>query len=169
MLLSQTPPLERLVAESAQLRASSPIANADRPSFADEFKRSKWTPVEIALRDWIESRLPTNRAELDRAFPQLKSQLTGDLWRAGLVEPEKPVAFAGYVSDLTFSHPAEDNDLLIVRTEITVPCGADDFFYLYRYSPAGWTRVLESANTGDIGNYLPICEYRFRTLMEAVS
>jgi hypothetical protein len=154
VLLAQTAPLERLAAESTQLRAFSPIAKADDPSFPDEFKRNKWTPVETALRDWIESRLPANRTELDRALPQLNSQLTADLWRAGLFEPEKPVAFAGYVSDLTISRPAEDANLLIVRTAMTVPCGADDSFYLYRYSSAGWTRLLESANTGDIGNYL---------------
>jgi hypothetical protein len=76
VLFSQTAPLERLAAESAQLRASSPIAKADGPSFPNEFKRGKWTPAETALRDWIESRLPTNRAELDRALPQLQSQLT---------------------------------------------------------------------------------------------
>ncbi len=106
------------------------------------------------MRDWIESRLPANLGELDRAFPQLEPQLNAELWRAGISVPQNAISDAGYVSKLAFSRLATESDLLIVQTAVTVPCGADDNFYLYRFSSSGWTRLLESANTGDIGSNL---------------
>jgi len=143
-LFGQQAELKRLVAESQRLRALKTPSN-----------RASWTELKDLLRDWIESRLPGNSAELNAAFPGLEARMTAELSRAGLLEPETldPMT-TGYVPPLKLLRPAEIPGALIVQAGISVPCGDDESIYVYRFSPKGRDRLLEEHGKHDFGDYV---------------
>jgi hypothetical protein len=75
----------------------------------------------------IESRLPANLSTLETASSSLEAQLTAELWRAGMFQPEKPGSAVGYISSLSVQRPAEYPNVVIVQSGISVPCGSDVF------------------------------------------
>ena len=80
-LFGQSAGLDRLVAESARIRA---LIKTDG--------EEESTDLKSLLRDCIETHLPENGTELDAEFPSLEARLTADLRRAGLWKPEKSTA-----------------------------------------------------------------------------
>jgi hypothetical protein len=153
VLLGDQGALESLVAESVRLRGLTPIAVQHHDHF-NEVTRGDWTELENRLRNWIESRLPANLSILETAFPSLQAQMTAELWRAGVFEPDRPGGAVGYISLLNVLHPAEYPNVMIIQTGISVPCGSDVSFYLYRFSSSGWERVLDLNGGGKYGNHL---------------
>lgn len=135
--------LDRLVAESVRLRDLTPAGEYSQDHFA-KVTRSDWMNLEHALRDWVESRLPANTPALDRNYPGLETQMTAELLRAGVLEPKKLNAEAGYISSVKLSRPTEYPGALLVATAITVPCGADSSIYIYRFTTGGRSRILET-------------------------
>ena len=127
--------LVQLVAESVILRSSTEI---------------DWSKQRSALRDWIESRLPRNKAALDADFSNLEARLNAELQQAGLAEPELPNHGFGYVSKVTLSRPA---GVLLVKAGVSVGCGNDESVYIYRFADAR-TRLLEAQGTHKWGSSL---------------
>lgn len=115
-------PLDRAVSEAARVRASKSPSGDD---FSQELKRARENSAgfEAALRDWIESRLPQSKANLEAAFPLLKARLDAELWKAGLLQSEggsldsKP----GFANPVRLSRPAEAPNLLTVIVGAGVP------------------------------------------------
>jgi hypothetical protein len=157
VVFGQQTELDRLVAESVRLRDLTP-AGKYLQDHIGKVTCPDWNNLKHLLRDWIESRLPANLAVLDREYRGLEAQLTAELWRAGVLEPEKPSAEAGYV-ELNFSRPTGYPGALMVEASVTVPCGADDSIYLYHFTADSWSRVLEADGNSVWGN--GVAETRF--------
>lgn len=153
-LFGQSAELDRLVAESARIRSLTPTQKYAGHDTFGSVKRPDWTGLKNLLRDWIESRLPANATELDAEFPSLEARLTADLQRAGLLEPEKATADAGYIASLKLSRAAEYPGGLMVQAGITVPCGSDGSIYLYHFTTATRARVLDASGAREWGNNL---------------
>ncbi|MGA2740431.1 MAG: hypothetical protein ABSG65_23715 [Bryobacteraceae bacterium] len=151
VVFGQQTELDRLVAESIRLRELTPVGQYSQDPFG-KVTRPDWTNLKHFLRDWIESRLPANLAALDREYQGLGAQLTAELWRAGLTEPEKPSAEAGYVSSVNLSRPMEYPGVLMVEAGVTVPCGFDVSIYIYHYKTDSRIRLLEADGNGKWGN-----------------
>lgn len=142
--LSGQDELNRLVAESVPLRGSTDI---------------DWTKQKDALRDWIESRLPDNIAQLKPDFSNLETRLNAELRQAGLAEPDTPADLGfGYVSKLRLTRPAEYPEALVAQAGVSVGCGNDESTYVYRFSQKR-DRLLEAHGNGKWGN--GIFETRF--------
>jgi hypothetical protein len=135
--------LSHLVAESVPLRSSADI---------------DWTQQKSALRDWIESRLPSNVAQLNADFSILETRLNAELRQAGLAEPEDPNVGFGYVSRLKLTRPAEYPEALVVQAGVSAGCGNDESVYIYRFSQKR-VRLLEAHGNGKWGS--GIFETRF--------
>ena len=129
-----------VVAESVRLRGLS------------ELKRPDWTEFQNRLRNWLESRLPADISTLEAALPTLEARLTSELSRAGMLASSHDVA--GYVSVLKVSRPAEHPNTVIIESGISVGCGSDVSFDLYRFSSNSWERVLDAHGTAEWGNEL---------------
>jgi hypothetical protein len=114
VVFGQQAELDRLVAESTRLRAMTPAGEYPWDHFG-KVRRPEWTNLKHLLRDWIESRLPANLPALDREYRGLEAQLKAELERAGVLEPEKPAARAGYVSSVKLSRAADYPGALLVR------------------------------------------------------
>lgn len=142
--------LDRLVTESVRLRELTPAVKVERPD---------WTNLKHLLRDWIESRLPANLPALDQGYQGLEAQLTAELRRASVLEPEKPSAEAGYVASVKLSRPAEYPGALLVEAGVTVPCGFDVSIYLYHFTADSGSSLLEADGNHDWGN--EVAETRF--------
>jgi hypothetical protein len=128
--------LNHLVAESVLLRGSADI---------------DWTRQKSALRDWIESRLPSNVAQLNADFSNLETRLNAELRQAGLAEPEDPSVGFGYISRLKLTRPAEYPEALVVRAGVSAGCGNDESVYVYHFSQKR-VRLLETHGNGKWGN-----------------
>ncbi len=143
--------LESLLAASAHLRS---LAKSDAEIGAfGALTPAQWKGYEASLRDWIETRLPSDRSALEARFPSIETQLTSELLNAGILkrgENEKP----GFVSYLKFSRPDGLSDVLEVQTGVAVPCGVDGSLYLYRITDTSHIRILESHGTSDWGSNL---------------
>lgn len=135
--------LTRLIAESTPLRVSEDV---DR------------TNQKNALRDWIESRLPTNITELDASFGNLEARFNSELEQAGVAEPENSEVGTGYISKLELLRTAEFPGALVVRAGVSVHCGTDDSVYVYRFSDTR-TRLIEARGTFEWGS--DVLETRF--------
>ncbi len=140
-LFGQSAELDRLVAESARIRA---LIKTDQ--------QVESTDLKNLLRDWIETHLPANATEFDAEFPSLEARLTADLRRAGLLEPEKSTANFGYVDSLKLSRPESYPGGLIVQAGVTVGCGTDVSLYLYHFTATASARVLEANGTHKWGS-----------------
>jgi hypothetical protein len=128
--------LNHLVAESVLLRGSADI---------------DWTRQKSALRDWIESRLPSNVAQLNADFSNLETRLNAELRQAGLAEPEDPSVGFGYISRLKLTRPAEYPEALVVRAGVSAGCGNDESVYVYHFSQAR-SRLLEVQGSHEWGS-----------------
>lgn len=147
VLLGDQGELASLVSESVRLRGLSPIATPH-----EMLTRPDWTELETRLRNWIESRLPANLSALEAAFPTLEAQLTSELWRAGVFQPEKPDAAVGYVSLLKALRPAEYPNVVVVQSGVSAGCGSDVSFYLYHFTSNGRERVLDAKGSNGWGS-----------------
>src|ERR1039457_767839 len=127
--------LNHLVAESVLLRGSADI---------------DWTRQKSALRDWIESRLPSNVAQLNADFSNLEARLNAELRQAGLAEPEDPNVGFGYISRLKLTRPVLYPEALVVEAGVSVGCGHDESVYVYHFSQKR-VRLLETHGNGKIG------------------
>jgi len=143
-LFGQSAELDRLVAESARIRAVIEAHQQVAPT--------EWTDLKSLLRDWIESRLPANAPELEAAFPSLEARLTAELWRSGLLEREKSTREFVYVASLKLSRSESYPGGLMVQAGITVECGTDVSLYLYHFSAKTRSRVLEANGTREWGD-----------------
>ena len=146
----QNEALARLQAEVVKLRTAK-ITNDN----FDEFI----APLRAAQLNWIESKMPKSRAEfLDRAG-RLDEDLKRDLEAAKITPDDAPKkdddqegAGFGYV-DVTVHRLPELPDMAFVTASASIPCGADDSVYAYKFDESGWRRVIDthSQGMGDVG------------------
>ncbi len=154
VLLAQRQDVQRLVAESARVRKITASTPDRDDNYFGKFKRPGWSRLRELLRDWIESRLPTSVEALDAGYAGMEARLTAELRRAGLLEPQKPVAEAGYISSLKFSRLEGYRGALLVEAGITIPCGSDVSIYFYRFTPSRRDRLFEASGGSPNGNDL---------------
>jgi hypothetical protein len=144
MAAAQDEALARLQADAVRMRT----AKLTRDNF-DEIM----APIRVAQRNWIESKLPQSRREfLDRA-ERLEAELERDLKEAGLASDDVPekddfegVGF-GYAS-VNVQRFAELPDMAFVTASATIPCGAEDSVYGYKFDDSGWRRVIDVHDQG---------------------
>jgi hypothetical protein len=145
---AQQPALARVESESLRLR------EAVAPPESDVWKeikavRERSAGLHAAMRDWVESLLPTSRVALNSQFLFLNAKLNADLQRSKLIDAAgtednfKP----GFVNRVQLSRPPEDSEKVAVIIGVNVPCGSDDAIYIYDYSQGEPRRVLESHGT----------------------
>ena len=111
-------------------------------------------PLRAALRDWIESKLPKSRKEfLDRG-QRFDEELERDLKAAKITPDYAPKkdddpegAGFGYASVMVHRLP-ELPDMAFVTASATIPCGAEDSIYAYKFDASGWRRVIVAHSEG---------------------
>ena len=139
--VAQDEALARLQVEAVKLR-SAKITN-------DNFDESM-SPVRAAQRNWIESKLRKRRKEfLDRA-EHLDEELKRDLKAAKITPDDAPKkdddpegAGFGY-AEVTLQRLPELPDMAFVTASATIPCGAEDSVYAYKFDASGWRRVIDA-------------------------
>ena len=144
LLFGRETPLEKLQHEAVRLRRPH---GEKGPGEEVEGREA----LHRALREWIESQLPRNKAELAGEPTRLNSKLQDELEKAGMTPPDVPETpemigdypEIGYVG-VGVTAAVQLPDTLIVNGWATVPCGSDDAIYLYRFDETGWTRTLEN-------------------------
>jgi hypothetical protein len=155
MLFGQATAFDRLQQEAA--RTKSLLATKES---LDE-QAANVIPLHIALRDWIESRLPQTLGPTGAELRNLETSLQVQLQVAGLSAPaSSDDTPPGYV-DLEFKWLPELPDALIVVGGVSVQCGEDDAFYLYRFHSGGRTRALENhpkSNSGFGGHQFQLSD-----------
>ena len=100
----------------------------------------------MALRDWIESRLPQTLGPTRSELLSLETSLQVQLQIAGLSGPKLPDSddpTPGSVG-LKFEWLPELPNTLIVVGSVSVRCGQDDAVYIYQFHPEGRTRTIEN-------------------------
>ncbi len=157
VLTGQQIELTSLVGASARLRTA--VSSGNEIDDFGKLTRSQLDEYESILRDWIESRLPASSTELDVRFPLLQSQLTAELWRAGVIEQSQLVQRVGDISELQLLRPAEYPGVLLVQTGVTVPCGADQVVFVYRFDTNSHTRLLDARGDSKYGNSIMDAEF----------
>jgi hypothetical protein len=136
-LFGQDPALERLKREAENAK----VAPEDKDAQADDFARV--APLHRALRDWIESRLPADKASIRGSFSNLELEMQKELQTSGLVEDDSfdddlgSNERLGHVS-VQFHEMAELPGTLLVTAGASVPCGEDGAVYGYQF---GATRI----------------------------
>src|SRR5260370_25114752 len=102
-LAAQDPLLEKLVHESTPLRQAdkSPESKSDQV-FAVDKDRS--VAFRDALRDWVESHLPSSKATLDSDVSSFQSKLAAELQRTGLTQGAGSAEY-GHVSRVQIARP----------------------------------------------------------------
>jgi len=118
-LLGQDPALESLSLASARVRDAA--VSMPEGTYAP---RKQLTDLHLALRDWIESRLPKTKAELDAGLPLLTRSLTADLAGAGLLAGDD--FKYGTITGIELSRPAEYPEALLATTSAGAGRGPDD-------------------------------------------
>lgn len=129
---AQDAAFERVQRQAALLETAPP----EKPA-------ARLTELHLALRDWIESRLPESAASTgDLEF--LLDRLTAELHAAGLIPPETADGRPGqgYI-EVKFRRLPELYDTLFVVAGASVECGTDEAVYLYHWDAGGRKRVLE--------------------------
>jgi hypothetical protein len=144
-LCGQDAALAKLVQQAERLRIDAAGA-----SFGPGAPR-RLGGLHAALRDWIESRLPAKEGPPQADVATLQAALTADLRRSGLSVTEDTRMSYGYIGKLELSAPKDTPDLLTVVAGVTVPCGADEAVYVYRFAGGARTRVLEDHPDSDFG------------------
>jgi hypothetical protein len=145
MAAAQDEALARLQAEAVKLRTEKITE--------DTFDKSM-ARLRSAQRDWIESKLLKSRTEfLDRA-DHLGQELDRDLKAAKITPDDAPkkdddpegVGF-GYVG-VTVRRLPELPDMAFVTASATIPCGAEDSVYAYKFDASRWRRVIDARSQG---------------------
>jgi hypothetical protein len=145
MAEAQEETLARLQIEAVKLRTAE--------TTKDNFDTTM-APLRVAERNWIESKLPKSRKEfLDRA-ERLEKELQRDLKEAKITPDEAPEknddpegAGLGYAS-VNVVRFAELPDMAFVTASATIPCGAEDSVYGYKFDATGWKRVINVHDQG---------------------
>jgi hypothetical protein len=109
---------------------------------------------KTALRDWIESELPSSRSGFESSLPSLQSRMTEELRNADVLEPEgqdEDNFVFGFVSNLEVLQPEGFPEVLVITAGVSVPCGHDDSVYAYSFAQGTRQRLLESYDTGTHG------------------
>ena len=144
-IFAQDAALDRLKREAASAKALSEEQQWKVPA-------DKLAALHLALRDWIESRLPKTEREF-RDPGGLETALQGELAKAGLSRPDESNTPApegavwgwpgfGY-AELSFKWFSELPDSLIVIGGVSVMCGVDDAVYMYHFGARERARVFE--------------------------
>lgn len=139
-LLGQDAALVRLVREAQRVKASAEGSAETHVTL---------TALHLALREWIESRLPKNKERLGVEFSSLQASMDAEL-DAGLGRPSGPPPddagpeFPGFgYAGAQVSQMPELPATLFVIGSATMPCGADQAIYVYRFDAKGWKLSLE--------------------------
>jgi hypothetical protein len=106
-------------------------------------------PFHNALRGWIESRLPKSLTDFVSQGDKLSPALAADLAKANLAIDTAPpkedgpegIGF-GYAA-LEFIRFPELPDMVFLNASASIPCGADEAIYAYKFDAARWKRVLD--------------------------
>ena len=154
-LCAQATPLDRLKHEAANVKALSGKDHA-KSGFGIHL-----AALHLALRDWIESRLPQTAGTAGQ-FGYIERALQGELKEAGLEMPNAPASDGalleapgfGYVG-FEFKWLPELPDALFVVAEAGVDCGVDQAVYMYHFDRDGRTRVFDNHPTSDWGYTSP--------------
>ena len=129
--LAQETAMARLKREASSFKSSAP----------DQFP-ARLANLHLALRDWIESRLPRTATSVGE-LKDLEAALADDLQAAGLSLPDAlDNPGAGYVT-VEFRFLPDLYDTLFVVAGATVECGSDQAVYLYHLEAHGRTRLFE--------------------------
>jgi hypothetical protein len=121
---------------SALFAQETPLARLKREAaHAKEAKRPG--DLHAALRDWIESHLPGDKATLGESLSYSESTMRRELKDAGLNADDTPPPAAdddvgpgfGFVA-FEFEQMPELPNTLMVTAGVTLPCGADQAVYL---------------------------------------
>lgn len=144
---AQETPLDRLKREAASLKA---LPNEKLPD--DHITIA--APLHLALRIWIESRLPQDKGLLSQQFRNLESIMQDELEAAGLTGPDGSGAstadtddsyFGGFGGvDVKLTRFPEMPDSLFATAGVSVPCGQDETVYKYDFDAGSRKRVLEN-------------------------
>jgi hypothetical protein len=145
---AQDEALARLQVEAVKLRT----AKITRDNFDEAI-----APLRAAQRNWIESKLPKSRKEfLDRG-ERWDEDLAQDLKTAKIMPDDAPKkddevegVGLGFVG-MTVRRLAELPDMAFVTASATIPCGAEDSVYGYKFDASGWKRVID-AHSPEMGN-----------------
>jgi hypothetical protein len=137
-LFGQTPPFDQLKSEAWRTRALLFAGNGKDES------ANVTTPLRLALRDWIESRLPQTLGPTGAELHNLEAGFLGELHEAGIsvLDSTSDDPGFGYVG-LKFQWLPELPDSLVVITSVGVGCGSDQAVYLYQFHSGNRTRVVE--------------------------
>jgi hypothetical protein len=149
-LFGQDTASERLKREAARVKAyrQEKGATDEHPALV--------ASLHQALRDWIESRLPADKASMPDSFCGLESALQWELKDSGLAEEDPgPLAdddayplYAAFGSvSLQFHQLPELPDILLVTAGTSIPCGDDAAVYGYLFGTTR-TRVIEDYPVG---------------------
>lgn len=146
MAAAQDEALARLQIEAVKLRTAT----------IDDKVEEAIASLRAAQRDWIESKLPKGRKEFLDKSDHLNEELDRDLKAAKVSTDDAPerdfnpsVGF-GYVS-VNMQRFAELPDMAFVTASATIPCGAEDSIYGYKFDASGWRQVVEAHNP-EMGN-----------------
>jgi hypothetical protein len=115
--------------------------------------------LHLALRDWIESRIPGDKASFGHGLSSLESAMRTNLSEAGLDEKHARKLAAnddfgpgvGYV-EFKFQRWPELPDTLLVTAGVSIPCGVDEAAYLYRFDATSRTRAVEDTPGPSFGH-----------------
>jgi hypothetical protein len=141
-VLAQKTAFDRLKREAASLKA------VPEEKITDDHVAMA-APLHLALRDWIESRLPEDKGLLSVTFGNLESSMQDEL-KAGLTSPGASPAATdnaypdGFGAvDVKLTRFPEMPDSLFVTAGVGVPCGEDEAVYKYDFDADSRKRVLE--------------------------
>ena len=143
---AQDPATKKLVTEANRLHETNSSPDFDLKK-ATQDKKDSVGAFSDALRDWVESRLPSSKSALGAQSSSLQNRLNDDLKRAKVLPPVGKMDDYGYVNRLEIFQPREFPEALAVVAGITMPCGTYDSFYVYDYSGGPPLRVLQSRSS----------------------
>ena len=141
MASAQDEALARLQMEAVKLRT----AKTKRDNFDDSI-----APLQTAQRNWIESKLPKSRTELLDRADHLGAELERDLKAAKIAisdAPEKdndPEGVGFGYAGVEVQRLRELPDMVFVTAAASIPCGAEDSVYAYKFDGSGWRRVVDA-------------------------
>jgi hypothetical protein len=137
-LFGQDPALDRLKREAVLLKAATPGTQS-----VSQF--------HALLRDWIESRLPANKASMPGSLSAIESGMQMQLRMAGMAGDlgDTDDIGPGY-AEVEFHQFPELPDTLFVSAGASIPCGFDTAVYGYQFGVSR-TRVIED-RPGGYGN-----------------
>jgi len=141
-LFGQSSALERLAHEAERVKSTAETSTDDHTATV--------APLHVALREWIESRLPKNKERLAVEISNLQASMRAEL-HATLGEPADPPPddseYPGFgYAGVNLTRMPDLPDTLIVTAAATVPCGDDQAIYAYQFDAKGWKLTLALPN-----------------------